>query len=340
MPDLPTSCSTAFSGIPSDRSALDEIYDAGTNALYFANCLIRHMDLSGSGNNLDGTDPANDPLFLEELLATRSPQVWNDFRQASNSPINDVGDNSHNVLTIDILSRDRIFNSTIDLGAVEFQPRIWRVDADATGLDTGTSWANAFNDLQDALATSINGDEIWIAQGIYRPGDGSDRNATFDINQSISIYGGFNGTEVIRDDRDPANNPTVLSGDLDQNDVTNAIGVITDPANLTGDNAFTVCEVAVQGTRFNIGTAIGEPVLLTGLIFTGGLGGENGGGLSIAGGAVDTDIISCRIRGNSASYGGGISEATTKSLRVTDAVIRNNEAIFNGGGAFWEPTIY
>lgn len=50
--------------------------------------------------------------------------------------------------------------------------QITYVDADATGAKNGTSWPDAFNYLQDALAIAQSGDEIRVAQGIYRPDRG------------------------------------------------------------------------------------------------------------------------------------------------------------------------
>ena len=42
----------------------------------------------------------------------------------------------------------------------------------ATGADTGTSWSDAFTFLQDALQVAQSGDELWVAQGTYRPDQG------------------------------------------------------------------------------------------------------------------------------------------------------------------------
>lgn len=43
------------------------------------------------------------------------------------------------------------------------------VDADATGAADGSSWADAFPDLQQALAILEAGGEVWVAEGVYRP---------------------------------------------------------------------------------------------------------------------------------------------------------------------------
>jgi|GEM_PF-5429662 len=47
--------------------------------------------------------------------------------------------------------------------------KIIYVDHNASGADNGNSWADAYNDLQDALSSAQTGDEIRVAQGIYTP---------------------------------------------------------------------------------------------------------------------------------------------------------------------------
>jgi predicted outer membrane repeat protein len=48
-------------------------------------------------------------------------------------------------------------------------PKTLHVDADAPGANNGSSWADAYNDLQDALYVAQASDEILVAQGIYTP---------------------------------------------------------------------------------------------------------------------------------------------------------------------------
>ena len=61
----------------------------------------------------------------------------------------------------------------------------YRVDRDAPGpVHDGTTWTRAFLTLQDALAVAGSGDEIWVAQGVYKPDEGAgvtpgDRAASF-----------------------------------------------------------------------------------------------------------------------------------------------------------------
>lgn len=89
------------------------------------------------------------------------------------------------------------------------------------GGNTGSSWVDAYTDLQVALAHTSEG-EIWIAQGTYTPAPpNGDRGATFRIPSGVAIYGGFRGDETSRDQRHPDMYPTILSGDLNGDDLPN-----------------------------------------------------------------------------------------------------------------------
>ena len=55
------------------------------------------------------------------------------------------------------------------------------VKTDAAGLNDGSTWIDAYNDLQSALGTATDGDSIWVAEGLYRPTISGDRTATFTI---------------------------------------------------------------------------------------------------------------------------------------------------------------
>jgi hypothetical protein len=88
------------------------------------------------------------------------------------------------------------------------------VRAAASGANDGTSWTDAFTDLQAALAAAVASDEIWVAAGTYRPTATTDRIASFALKNGVGIYGGFAGTETMRSQRNTAANVTILSGDL------------------------------------------------------------------------------------------------------------------------------
>ena len=99
------------------------------------------------------------------------------------------------------------------------------VDDDAVGANTGSSWTDAYVFLHDALAAAANGDEIWVAEGIYKPDHGAgitpgDREATFQLVNGVTLRGGYAG--LGKPDpyaRDVQLYEAVLSGDLNGNDV-------------------------------------------------------------------------------------------------------------------------
>jgi hypothetical protein len=90
------------------------------------------------------------------------------------------------------------------------------VHEDATGLNNGTSWANAFNELQDAIYVAgryENVQEIWVAEGTYKP-HATRRDTSFVLTDSIRIYGGFLGIEASLEDRTANASLVILSGDV------------------------------------------------------------------------------------------------------------------------------
>jgi hypothetical protein len=104
------------------------------------------------------------------------------------------------------------------------------VDAQARGANDGSSWADAYLSLQDALARAGLGGEIRVAQGIYTPDRGlgvarGDREATFRLTSGLTLRGGYAGSEAPHPEaRDPEVYVTVLSGDLQANDLPVADG--------------------------------------------------------------------------------------------------------------------
>lgn len=121
-----------------------------------------------------------------------------------------------------------VFIALIGIPAVQAQELIF-VDDDASGADDGSSWSDAYPNLQDALATATDDDVVAVAAGTYYPdiGDGipvDDRETSFRITgaqNGLEVYGGYAGDEDISlsnlklSDRDFETNETTLSGDVD-----------------------------------------------------------------------------------------------------------------------------
>jgi hypothetical protein len=86
------------------------------------------------------------------------------------------------------------------------------VKSGSTG--NGSAWNNAYGSLQSAITAAQAGDEIWVAAGTYKPTTGTDRTASFTLKNNVGIYGGFTGTETALNQRNIANNITILSGEI------------------------------------------------------------------------------------------------------------------------------
>lgn len=104
----------------------------------------------------------------------------------------------------------------------ECETRLY-VNANAPAGGDGLSWATAYNRLSDALSAPRllcdYATEVWVARGTYTPtGPRGDRTDRFFVSPRMSLLGGFAGHETSADQRDPAANPTVLSGDRARND--------------------------------------------------------------------------------------------------------------------------
>src|SRR6056297_3016474 len=92
------------------------------------------------------------------------------------------------------------------------------VDQDATGAADGSSWTDAYPDLQDAINAADGSSELWIAGGVYTPDSEGDSFTITGSKDGIELYGGFKGTETARSQREPTEHRTILSGDVNGDD--------------------------------------------------------------------------------------------------------------------------
>ncbi|GAB5417528.1 MAG: hypothetical protein Crog4KO_08000 [Crocinitomicaceae bacterium] len=90
--------------------------------------------------------------------------------------------------------------------ATTFAQDIHYVNLNASGNNDGTTWSDAFTDLQEALDSCYTSDTIWVAQGTYYG------NYVKIDSQDVVLYGGFDGTETLESQRYWEANPTVLDG--------------------------------------------------------------------------------------------------------------------------------
>ncbi|MFD2562310.1 T9SS type A sorting domain-containing protein [Aquimarina rubra] len=254
-------------------------------------------------------------------------------------------------------------------------PGVKFVNINATGANNGNNWSDAYTDLRDAIINAIPGDEIWVAQGVYKPSNSS-RTTSFNISaDNVSIYGGFDGTETQLNQRDFVSNPTILSGDISDNDTSvsfnfnnnsriensynvlkiSANNIIVDGVHITGGHADNV-----NVNANNRGSAI--------LVANGTLATTNGFALrnceirenvSFGAGSIYADynanasvtIANCKFINNLSFYGSGMflycRNSNTTSVEVSNSLFINNRTkdrttssgntLFNGisGSSMW-----
>lgn len=229
---------------------------------------------------------------------------------------------------------------------------IFYVTADAPTNGNGDSW-NTPTSLQTALGGASADDEIWLVQGTYTSGNtGAD---TFTINQAIQIYGGFNGTETDRSQRDWQANQTILSGgNINDHVITaqstaNAAlidGVIIQDGNAIDDGGgvlnqnngkLTIQNTIVQDNRAaDDGGGIrndGELNIINSTVTNntsiGNTLTSGGGGLLNTIGA-SVNVVSSTFSGNTATNGGAIRNDGT--LNLINSTLSGNTATESGGG--------
>ncbi|MBL8859538.1 MAG: right-handed parallel beta-helix repeat-containing protein [Planctomycetes bacterium] len=189
-----------------------------------------------------------------------------------------------------------------------------------TGANNGSSWADAYRTVDGvavALAASVAGDEIWVAQGTYKPTTTLTRTIYFTLKTGVAVYGGFVGTETMLVQRNFALNVTTLSGDL--------LG--DDGSNLFNDNSFHVINA-------NSATAT---AILDGFVVTGGNANssanqDRGGGILMLANSNAT-VRNCTFRANRCTFGGGAGYINSSSPTFTDCRFENNVG-GSFGGAF------
>ncbi len=217
---------------------------------------------------------------------------------------------------------------------------IIRVDRDSSApAPDGSTWEKAFSTIQagiDAISLA-GGGEIWVAEGVYTGNGrtvnlgGIDTENIIALAMDVHLYGGFNGTEIARVDRDWQSNSTIIDGENTRRCViAQAIGesvtildgfTIRNGKTATGD--FEI--VCMGGGMLNLSSS---PVV-TNCTFA--------GNAAVAGGGMSNEIDSspvitnCVFAGNAAVAGGGMLNGFASSPVVTNCVFAENAANSSGG---------
>ncbi len=272
----------------------NDYYVSGTGGTlgYYANANVAAKPLI---TGLDANSLNTNPLFADAGGLTAP--CYNTI--ASLAAVAGTG------ITTDYNSRTRSV-TTPTIGA--FEKKLLYVKSNASGLNNGTNWTNAYTDLQSALtAMNSGGGMIWVASGTYKPGSGSSsRTSTFTLPNGIVIFGGFAGTESGIPERNIASNVSIISGN---------IGIAEDST----DNTYHVVTLSSGGTA-----------TLDGCTITGGYSTDNGGAVYLYSGTLT--MKNCIIKNNYTQTRGNVyTEGNAAGLFLTNCLFINNVSGYYGG---------
>lgn len=227
---------------------------------------------------------------------------------------------------------------------------------------TATSWATSTTDLQGAInSLTATGGQVWVAQGIYKPTTGYDRNASFSMRNGVSVYGNFMGNEASIAQRpllsvtSPSN--TTLSGDvgIPGNPTDNSFHIVNNPPGLNNSallDGFVLFEGNTSGIFpdyygggiYNNGSGAGNSCsprivncfFVNNSATEGGALYNNGNG----GGSCNAVIINCVFQNNTAtSFGGAVENdggnGGSNNSEFINCIFRNNSVPGNSGGAVY-----
>lgn len=255
-----------------------------------------------------------------------------------------------------------LLTATVSLGKTIY------VDDNATGVNDGSSWENAYIYLQDALAYADSAEkpvEIRVAQGIYKPDMGAgitsgDRDVSFKLISGVSLSGGYAGVfEPDPNEKNYDKYETILSGDLAGNDIytNNPNDLINEPTR--EENSYHVITTYYPDSAsglYGVTISSGNGKLST----SGGRrGGNSGGGLQMGSGMLriynctfinnlsdngagilnasgHLTLINCIFKVNAASNGSGIYNYYEGELKLVNCTFENNYALNKGGGIYNE----
>ncbi|MHB9038330.1 MAG: DUF1565 domain-containing protein [Armatimonadota bacterium] len=195
------------------------------------------------------------------------------------------------------------------------------------GTGNGTSWADAYGSVQSAIEAARPSGEVWVAAGQY---------GTISLKESVRLYGGFAGTETLREQRNWVANASILDGHGTSRVVLAESGV-TEYARIDG---FTIRNgLANNSSGGGILCDSVSPIIANNII-TANVAGY-GGGISIGtiyGSDGRSPIWNNVISGNSAGYyGGGVySYALHGQIICNNTIVGNTTTYYAGeGGGVW-----
>ena len=196
----------------------------------------------------------------------------------------------------------------------------------STGSHDGSSWANAYSNLVNALSSTGSGSNLWVAAGTYTP-SGIASNS-FEMQQGVNLYGGFTNGMASFGSRDWVTHRTILDG-------SSAFYHVIQSRYSPAIDGFTVRNGNANGpqARDKDGGGVfvywGYPTV-TNCTFAGNSATDQGGAIYNQDG--NPFVSKCRFETNSAALGGAL--AGPSSCMIDNCVFLGNSAIVSGGALY------
>ena len=296
------------------------------------------------GDTLNGSINT-DPLFVNPTAGngTAYPGNLANWRLRWCSPCFDTGDSTliYPGTTMDLDGYPRVRYSQTDMGVYELDttgvmPNVVNlalnpifVNDSAQYSGDGNSWSQALSGnaescrypgqtlLYEVLKNAAPGTQFWLKKGVYKSSFTGSRNQFYEVNKSIKVYGGFEGTEAEISER--GNGVTLFSGDygLQGDSTDNARHVLKiNSANATFSDTALLDRIQI---RYGHADGTGEEA--------------NGAGIWIGTGT-KLKLNECKFERNIAnSVGSGIYTKMGTLLLIDNSSVSNNTgcAIYNQG---------
>ncbi|NLV46136.1 MAG: DUF1565 domain-containing protein, partial [Candidatus Hydrogenedentes bacterium] len=169
------------------------------------NCLYQTSRSTPYGGALADQTGTNGNIAVDPKLVYRADTYeGSNLRLTAASPCRNTGSNTGVDWPLDLDGRNRILDTTVDMGAYERGSGPIYVKPGGNDRNSGATWALAKATPQAALDSAAD-NEIWVAAGTY-----ANTNVQFPVGPSL--YGGFTGTETARGQRNSGANETILDG--------------------------------------------------------------------------------------------------------------------------------
>ena len=322
-------CGTIYcgSGSPVVANNVVAFNSAGIGKYPTATPILRNNCLFNEDWDYFGLPPGAGDFRADPGLASVK---YGNVHLQPGSPCIDAGDNS--VVEAgdkDMDGQNRILN-TVDIGTDESDGTSWpdqsaivRVSTDGDDGNDGSTWSNAKKTIQAAIeSASLAGGEVWVKAGVY--------NEAVQLFPYADLYGGFDGTETERSQRDWRTHEAVIQPP----DMVCAVRASGGRESLVVDG-FTIRNgESLRGggiacflsspTIANCSILSNTATPLPGVISSG-----LGGGIYCC--YSSPSITNCLIAGNTAAKGGGIYCEYGSKPNCRNCTIVDNDASDGGG---------